>query len=198
MSKDDCIRLRKLREQVEQARNFPENTCPASRHLYMMADYLSKGEPYQMLADEPLHCAETMLAVLGSLWKARTELAKLNAVAQAPNAQQAEPPAWNALVSDREYLRLFDEARHGSTGGFGVLRGIRACIAAYEAATPAQQAEAQEPCAPAQLEAGAKKLAEVLDYPWEHMPQQGRQTMRDNVIAVLMAIDSAKNGAVLK
>lgn len=67
--------------------------------------------------------------------------------AQAPNAQQAEPPAWNALVSDREYLRLFDEARHGSTGGFGVLRGIRACIAAYEAATPAQQAEAQEPCA---------------------------------------------------
>jgi len=49
-----------------------------------------------------------------------------------------------------------------------------------------------EPRAPAQLEAGAKKLAEVFDYPWEHMPQQGRQTMRDNVIAVLQAIDAAK------
>lgn len=42
-----------------------------------------------------------------------------------------------------------------------------------------------------QLDAGARKLAELFDYPWEHMPEQGRQTMRNNVIAVLQAIDAA-------
>jgi hypothetical protein len=30
-----------------------------------------------MLIDEPEHCAETILSVLESLWKARTELERL-------------------------------------------------------------------------------------------------------------------------
>jgi hypothetical protein len=30
-----------------------------------------------MLWEEPEHCAETMLAVLESLWKARTKIARL-------------------------------------------------------------------------------------------------------------------------
>jgi hypothetical protein len=50
--------------------------------------------------------------------------------------QQAEPV--HTLVSDAEYLRLFEEARNGSDRASGVLRGIRAVIAAYEAATPKQ------------------------------------------------------------
>jgi len=47
---------------------------------------------------------------------------------------QAEPVA---LVSDKEYLELFEKARNGSDRPSGKLRGIRACIAAYEEASPA-------------------------------------------------------------
>lgn len=46
--------------------------------------------------------------------------------------------------------------------------------------------------APEQIEAAAKKLAEVFDYPWEHMPEQGRATMRNNAIAVIGAALAAR------
>jgi len=62
---------------VNRARKFPTNTCPASRHLHLMAEALATGKPYPMLQEEPEHCALTMLAVLESLWKARTKLEKL-------------------------------------------------------------------------------------------------------------------------
>lgn len=45
--------------------------------MHLIAESLATGKPYPMLQDEPEHCAVTMLAVLESLWKARTELAKL-------------------------------------------------------------------------------------------------------------------------
>lgn len=70
-------KLENVRRRVSRARD--ENTCPASRHLHLMAERLAKGEPYPMLADEPQHCAGTMLSVLESLWKARARLAKLEA-----------------------------------------------------------------------------------------------------------------------
>jgi hypothetical protein len=57
-------------------------TCPASRHVQMMAEYLTKDGHYQMLADEPEHCAGSMLAVVAALWEARLELAKLKAGAK--------------------------------------------------------------------------------------------------------------------
>ena len=69
--------LRKLMRRVDRARHFPSNTCPASRHLHMMAIALAKGKKYHMFKEEPQHCAETMLAVLESLWKARASVAKL-------------------------------------------------------------------------------------------------------------------------
>ena len=65
--------LRELAKRVERARQFPENTCPASRHLHMIADHLARGEAYAMLSEEPQHCAATMLAVLASLWELRTK-----------------------------------------------------------------------------------------------------------------------------
>lgn len=46
--------------------------------------------------------------------------------------------------------------------------------------------------APEQLDAGARKLAELFSYPWEHMPDQGRQEMRDNVIAVMQAMNQSR------
>lgn len=71
--------LTTLKRRATRAKRFPHNTCPASRHLHLMAQRLAAGKPYPMLADEPQHCAETMLSVLASLWEARTELAKLKA-----------------------------------------------------------------------------------------------------------------------
>ncbi len=66
-------RLAFTRRRVNRARRFAENTCPASRHLHVMADTLASGQPYAMFEDEPEHCAETMLSVLESLWKLRTK-----------------------------------------------------------------------------------------------------------------------------
>jgi hypothetical protein len=69
----DIRRLRNLLRRVSRARDFPTNTCSASRHLHMIATRLAQGKPYPMLEEEPQHCAETMLAVLESLWKLRTK-----------------------------------------------------------------------------------------------------------------------------
>ena len=66
-----------LKRRVWRARTFPTNTCAASRHVHIIADQLSRGTVPHILLDEPQHCAESMLSVLESLWKARTELRKL-------------------------------------------------------------------------------------------------------------------------
>ncbi len=68
-----------MKRRVNRARNFPINTCPASRHLHIIAEALASGRAYPMLAEEPEHCAQTMLAVLEALWQARTRLAELEA-----------------------------------------------------------------------------------------------------------------------
>lgn len=79
------IAIKLLRDRVELARKFPTNTCPASRHLHLIAEHLASGKPYPMLQEEPEHCAETMLSVLESLWNARNKLA-----ATSPQAAQTE------------------------------------------------------------------------------------------------------------
>jgi hypothetical protein len=71
--------LRNALRRVDRARDFPTGTCPASRHLHIIAKNLAAGKPYPMLDEEPEHCALTMLSVLESLWKARTEIARLRA-----------------------------------------------------------------------------------------------------------------------
>lgn len=42
------------------------------------------------------------------------------------------------------------------------------------------------------LEAAAKKLAVCMDYPWEHMPEQGRASMREHATAVIGAVLGSK------
>jgi hypothetical protein len=70
---------RNIREQVYDERQKPgvSVTCPASRHLHMMAEHLWAGRPYPMLTEEPKHCAESMLYVLMNLWKARRRIHEL-------------------------------------------------------------------------------------------------------------------------
>jgi len=72
--------IRNLRRRVNRARRFPANTCPASRHLHIMADALLR-RGYPMLQEEPEHCAASILSVLESLWKARTRLQALGDLA---------------------------------------------------------------------------------------------------------------------
>lgn len=76
--------VKNARRRVNRARRFPENTCAASRHLHLMADQLARGKPYPKLAEEPQECAMTMLAVVEALWKARTELARVNVRGKPP------------------------------------------------------------------------------------------------------------------
>ena len=63
-------------------RDFPHNTCAASRHVQMMGEALRDDRMHHMLVDDPEHCAESMLSVVESLYKARAELAALKAATQ--------------------------------------------------------------------------------------------------------------------
>jgi hypothetical protein len=47
-----------------------------------------------------------------------------------------------------------------------------------------------------QLNAAAKVLAECMDYPWEYMPEQGRQKMRDHAASVIAAAQPAAPAVV--
>jgi hypothetical protein len=64
-------------KQILKFKNFPSNTCPASRHVEMMAKCLAKNKTYLMLTEEPEHCAESMNSVIASLYKLRTEKTEL-------------------------------------------------------------------------------------------------------------------------
>jgi hypothetical protein len=65
-----------MMRRVNRAMKFPINTDPCSRHVRIMAECLMKGS-YPMFQEEPEHCAQSLLATLEALYKARNELAKL-------------------------------------------------------------------------------------------------------------------------
>jgi hypothetical protein len=67
---DDLVR------QMNDARDFPANTCGASRHAAMIAEALCSGAYYPMLAEEPDHCGGSIAATVAALWECRTKLAK--------------------------------------------------------------------------------------------------------------------------
>ena len=69
-------RMAKLKRRANEVRNFPTNTCSASRHLRLMADGLA-GKGYPMLTEEPKHCAESIYATIVSLWEARSALERI-------------------------------------------------------------------------------------------------------------------------
>jgi hypothetical protein len=76
---NDAAQLRAQRRRTNRARRFPANTCPASRHVHMIADALASGHRYAEIDEDPKHCGASMLSVLESLWKARTQIARLEA-----------------------------------------------------------------------------------------------------------------------
>ena len=66
-----------LLKAVRRARRFPENTCPASRHFQLIAEGLLTRKGYPMLAEDPKHCATSMLASVANLYNARSRSGKL-------------------------------------------------------------------------------------------------------------------------
>jgi hypothetical protein len=65
-----------LLKRMNNARDFPANTCGASRHAAMIAEALCSGEDYPMLAEEPDHCGGSIAATVAALWECRTKLAQ--------------------------------------------------------------------------------------------------------------------------
>lgn len=73
--------LLNLKRRINRARNFPNNTCPASRHVQMIGECLASGRKYHMIDEEPQTVAGSLLAVVECLFKARTSLARYEAMA---------------------------------------------------------------------------------------------------------------------
>jgi hypothetical protein len=73
---------------------------------------------------------------------------------------------------------------------------VQGLIARMRAAEKAATPPAVQPLTEAQIEKAAHKLSELMDYPWAYMPDQGRESMRQNVRAVLAAagITSGRDG----
>ena len=68
-----------LVKRMNDARDFPANTCGASRHAAMIAEALCKREDYPMLAEEPEHCGGSIAATVEALWECRAKLAEAEA-----------------------------------------------------------------------------------------------------------------------
>lgn len=65
-----------LRRRCNRARNFPTNTCGASRHAEMIADDILAGRLGDLEWDRE-HIAGSIYATVAALWEARTELKRL-------------------------------------------------------------------------------------------------------------------------
>lgn len=93
--------------------------------------------------------------------------------------------AWDGLPNDLKYAEELSNLRK-QIGGINM---------AMEGVQP-QQAEAvpSDVVRDADVEAAAKKMAEIFDYPWDFMPEKGRNTMRENVRIVLGAAIAQQKG----
>ena len=61
-------------EAMRMARDFPANTCGASRHCQLLAEAILRGEPCHQWAEGPQHCAESIAWTVAALWNARSEI----------------------------------------------------------------------------------------------------------------------------
>ncbi len=81
-------KLVNVRRRVNRARKFPTNTCGASRHVHLMADWISGPQHgfagAKFHPEDAEHIAGSLYSVLESLWKARTRLAALEPPPAAP------------------------------------------------------------------------------------------------------------------
>ena len=78
MKKHPSWKIKNLKRAVSRARNFPHNTCGASRHVAIIADsFVDKKRdcPIEEMW-EAEHMAESLYSVVVSLWELRTKAKK--------------------------------------------------------------------------------------------------------------------------
>ena len=75
-AKRDRRHAKRAIKDMNAARNFPDGTCPASRHVAMIAETLAKGKQYHMLDSDREHCATSMAQTVKALWECRAKLAQ--------------------------------------------------------------------------------------------------------------------------
>jgi len=66
-------------ERLWKARNFPTNTCPASRITEALGLALLDDQPYPLLDEEPQEVGTCLVSTAASLYEARTEIERLKA-----------------------------------------------------------------------------------------------------------------------
>lgn len=64
-------------ERMEDAQIGPHVTCPASRHVSMIAEDLARFGSHTPVVSHPRNCASSMAATVQALWDARAELTRL-------------------------------------------------------------------------------------------------------------------------
>ena len=69
--REDKAEAKKWLKRARKASNFPVNTDGCSRHVRMMAEGLIRDRRYSMFADEPLHCATSLLVTVTMLLELR-------------------------------------------------------------------------------------------------------------------------------
>lgn len=102
------------------------------------------------------------------------------------------------LATERQSTRMYFEERNSARDAW---RRAASCRDELRAALQAsRQPQAQQAVAEgagdvtdAQIEAGAKAIAVCMDYPWDHMPEQGRQLMRLHAATVIQAATKEAN-----
>lgn len=121
--------LMKAVERADAARDFPNNTCAASRWVQEMGESLVKGEPYPQLAEEPARCGEAMLSVVASLYEARAALRDLEAEnarlrSQAYTHRDGRIRALERLATANALLRECDEMARRRGDKYGLCDAI--------------------------------------------------------------------------
>ena len=88
--------------------------------------------------------------------------------------------------SDPNYFKAVRHIRNSAGLSLKEARDFVGRIRATQQPSPAPQvAGASEELTDAQVDAAARVIAERMDYPWQHMPEQGRDNMRSIARAVL-------------
>lgn len=73
-----CNKIANIRRRVNRAREFPTNTCGASRHVHRIADGIMRGNYCGMVSsnlsrEEREWIAGSLYSVIESLWKLRAK-----------------------------------------------------------------------------------------------------------------------------
>jgi hypothetical protein len=113
--------IKKLIKAVDNARDFPHNTCGYSRHVQIIGAALANGGQYQMIKEEPEHCASSMLFTVMSLYKSRTELCEARTEINRLRAANAHLDAlYSAALQDAKRYALLETTTHNITSSAAI------------------------------------------------------------------------------